>query len=441
MEPETETIPVELVELETVGQRPGGRTPRVVAAVALVVGAALAAVLLLSRPSSVTPQPTWSAPVATALPSAVAVIPTVLPTPSARPTPIPTAPPPWQWTSEGFGSDLQQTPGDDGAWGVGDRVLVSTYLPNTELDSLGLAMTRVTADETRAFVVPPAIERLTGGTAIGNGVSFLARVSGVAPARTRLQLVSTADGETWHSFGDAQGLDAAGGASFVGRLGGTWVVGAWRATDGGAGAPTPADLMWSGDGARWQAATVPTLPGTVYFDRAGMLGKTMVVLAYGWVDFDHITTAILLSDDGKTWRKVPMPLPVGTSIHDLVCGERGCVLMADEDDAEGSSTRSLWLSTDGTSWTDVDIGLSAVEAAQIDNVVATSTGFMATASLASAVLLSNDGRSWWQVKVLPPARAGSFRYLVSAQDLVVGIDDVLGLIWRGSLASMEAAPH
>jgi hypothetical protein len=451
-EPGVDPFSAELIELETGRNPKAGRTTRIMVAAATGAGAVLAGALLLARPVSPAFQPSPSTfAAASEGPSLVAVVPTATPSagPSSTPGPtaLPTPPPMWQWTAEGFETDLAQSPADDGAWGVGDRVLVTTYLRGNELDGLRQGFTQVTADERRVFADPPDIERLTGGTVIASRVWFLARVDGATPDQTALRLVGTADGETWKSFGNAMGLEAMSGARFVGRVAGTWVVGAWRTTGGGTGAPTPQDLLWSGDGVHWQAASVPDVPGTMELGDVAMLGTTMVALAYGVVDPEHVVTEVLRSDDGRTWRGAPVELDGGTAARDLVCGHGRCLLTVETTTDAGSSARSLWLSTDAEHWSAVLLGNAAnLLAPAVDRVVVTSAGFIATIEQASPLLLSNDGSSWWSLDVLPPAQPASFTYLVAAQDLIVAVDeggssDVPDVIWRGSLSAMEAAPH
>ena len=436
----------EVVDLNAV--RPIGRAAGAgrFALPVMIATVAVAAAYLAAATNVPGPEPSPSpVSVATQVPTEVAVVPTPKPTvyaPTPTPEPVPTpTPAPWHWTRTEF--DPRISLADVGAWGVGDRVLVLVHQSGRDRDPWVFArLTPAVAPET--FAAPRGIGELSGGTVIGNRLWFLVRIGDRDTNRGEWQLMGTADGESWTSPGVAEGLDDVAGASFIGRVGGTWVAAVWRKGTGGTGAPTPQDLRWSADGVHWRTSSLSERNGVVSYGGAAMLGGTMVILGRQWFDFEDETHFILTSTDGRTWRESPLDPPATGRPDELVCGQGSCILTFRPNYEEQlSPSEMLMLSTDGADWAPVTVDVPSVdEDSRLTDLRATSTGFMATTGLRSPVWLSGDGISWSSVDVLPPDTTDSFSEFAVAGDLVVGISETSSelatVIWTGSVSTTAA---
>ncbi len=447
----TDTVPVELVDLQPVGGSGGGRASRAPLVAGIVVIAIVGLIVvggqLLLPPS--TPSPSVVVP-PSATPTPPVAVTTPRPSPTPRqtvvPTPRPTPPPAWQWTQSLY--DLDSGISDEGAWGVGDAVLVPSYLYSNYAEGFAWGIARITDHDMNVFEAPPAITELWGSSVIGGRLWFLARVTGVTEEQATWQFVSTADGRSWESLGPASGLDQLAAAAFVRRVGGTWVAWFWLKGDGGIGAPTPASLMWSTDGVQWRVADVPDGPGVLQVRGVGQLGDSLIIVGSRWESFEAQSYVVLRSTDGRSWHESSLQVPSWGRPDELVCADGQCLITVPPiDDEESLPNQVLLRSTDGVTWDMVasDIPYDGPDAGLRDLQV-TTTGFIATTYSSPTVWLSEDGRSWWNVEVLPPGAASYFKHLAVSGDMVVGLvegasSDEPNWIWRGSLEATAAAPH
>jgi len=437
----TDTVPVELVELTSVGPSKGGPGRKALLAMTAVGVVAIAVLLANGRPANPTPSP--SAPLiglATTLPTAPPATATLRPSPlrptTAPSTPRPTPPPPWQWTRRDLWPATQHA---SGMWGVQDNIL---FLVD---DGAGIGqyeawsiMRLENEGALSELAAPPAIQLFEGGSVIDDRLWFLARVGAVNPEDATWQLVSTGDGEPWTSQGDSEGLPPFDGVSFIGRAGTNLVVATWVDNI----ANTIPTISWSTDGRHWTRSTVPDLPPGVAFVQAAMFGDTMVIRGQSSTSVDDVTYFVLWSSDGRTWHRSSVAFPALAFPRDLACTVGACLItMRPYDTDTPSSTQVALRSTDGQHWTKLTIGVPAPNGdAWIGSLRATPNGFVALGGAASPVLLSTDGTKWRSVEVLPPDSADSFEDFAVASDLVAGLVDISSDIpefaWAGSLAAM-----
>jgi len=108
--------------------------------------------------------------------------------------------------------------------------------------------------------------------------------------------------------------------------------------------------------------------------------------------------AVFDSEDGRTWRAVPIEAGVGpqdtSEVSLLAAGPRGIVLFGDTCCAV--EEQALWYSPDGVAWERVLLDPSVFDGAQLAAARATDTGFVVVGSRSgrAAIWTSDDGRSW-----------------------------------------------
>jgi hypothetical protein len=436
----TETVPVELVELQPVGLSGRGLRPNAFLAIALIGIVAFAAIVgktLIPAPSPTTPVIALASP----SPAASAGTPTIGPTTfkptAAPPTPRPTSPPAWQWKRSDFLPELN--PSVEGVWGVNGRILalISRYDPDVDRASWSIA--RLTEpNEWELLAAPSAIDQFFAGTVVDDRLWFFARVGGITAADTTWRLVSTADGETWESLGNADGLPPFDGASILARTGDSWVIVTSR--DGGEGASNAA-ISWSADGRHWTPADVPELRANVGYRQAASMGDTAVLLGFEFDDPEFADSFVLRSTDGRTWQRSGLDPPSSGSPRELACNGRLCIITL-EPPSDLSTGQTLMESADGDHWVEVvvEVPYNGPDSV-IGRLETTPTGFIALSGSPAKALLSTDGISWRAVEVLPPDARDYISELALAGDRIVGLvpwqsSDEPNRIWVGSLAAM-----
>jgi hypothetical protein len=437
----TETVPVELVELQSVGKSGRSFTRTAILAVAAIGIVAFAAIVATGRPPTSTPSP--SAPVIGLASASPAPTPTVAPsllrpTPPP-PTPRPTPPPPWQWTRSDFLAELR--PSVEGIWGVNGQILalVSRNDPAGDRESWSIVKL-VEEGGWELLPAPPAIDGFFAGTVVDDRLWFFARVGSVSDADTTWQLVSTTDGMTWDSLGTAEGLPPLYGASILARAGDSWVIVTHR--DDGEGASNAA-ISWSADGRHWDPADVPELRANVGYTASASIGDATVMVGFDFDSPEDAAWFVLRTTDGRTWRRSSFVAPSTTSARDLACDDRICLITLQPFDVGSSSTQALMVSTDGDGWAEVAANVPYYNPdSTIVHLATTATGFIALTGSPAHALLSTDGSTWRAVEVLPPDAKVYISDLAVAGDLVVAMvpwqtSDEPDRIWVGSLAAMD----
>jgi hypothetical protein len=436
----TETVPVELVELQPVGSSGRGLRPKAFLAIGAVGIVAFATIVGIGRPPTPTPLPSApqiglasASPVVTATAPPSTFRPTAVP-PTARPTPTP----PWQWTRSDFLAELN--PSIDGIWGVNDRILalVRRYDPDEDRDSWSIAR-QSEANDWELLPAPPAIDDFSAGTVVDGRLWFFARVSGITAADTTWRLVSTADGETWESLGNADGLPPFDGASILARTGDSWVI--VTSGDGGEGASNAA-ISWSVDGRHWTPADVPELRANVGYTQPASIGDATVMLGFDFDTPEDTGWFVLRSTDGRTWRRSSFVAPSASAARDLACDDNLCIITVEPFGLISSARQTLLVSADGDEWAEVAANVPYNDPdSLIGRLATTATGFIALSGSPAKALLSTDGISWRAVEVLPPDARDYISELALAGDRIVGLvprqsSDEPNRIWVGSLAAM-----
>jgi hypothetical protein len=355
-----------------------------------------------------------------------------LPTTPPTPTPAPTFP--WTWARSEFGGELGSL--FRGVWGVDDRVLLLRGIPNDFDDSFDWQVSSL--DEVGAwqsFPAPTAIHELSGGTVIDGRLWFVAKVGGVTEDDASWQLVSVSRGLDWDSLGPAEGLGPVGFASFIGRVGGTWVTNVWGYEGSGS------RLLWSGGGRNWHFATLPEFTGDLELWDAASLGNRMLILGREVRSPEDVETFVLTSTDGRTWARTSFGIPNGHWVLELACSSATCVAPVLPQEEDGTR-RKVLVSTDGLDWSGVTIDLPMLDPGEtIQTVRPTGRSFLAMAGNSGFALESPDGRDWTAVPVMPADRIEWMTDLAVAGDLVVGYaesqDSSPAMIWLGSLLQMQ----
>ena len=449
----TDTVPVNLVELQSVAKKKRSGGSMAVLAVALVAMGLFAGMVLTGRPLEPDPSPT--APVALASPSLAASAPVVVfPTASFRPTtrPSPTPAqtgPPWGWVR----TDL---PGDglraSGIWAVGGTFVVLAEQVTAIGEREGWAVARIRPGEEWALEdAPPAIGDFYGGTVIDDRLWFLVRVVGVTPADVSWQLASTSNAQEWQTLGDTKGLEKIDYPEFLARIGDTWVTAAMEFGDGACcdGGDPEARILWSRDGTSWTAAEIPDLPGEIGFGstRAGMVGSSLVVAGLMQSGPDMLPFA-LVSSNGRTWEAADVPFgrPAPSLLTGLACDGRVCVITTARPfcNCEPIDDPRAFVSSDGRAWSDraLPIPDSAAPDDGLRNLTSTGAGFLAIAGESGNAMISRNGEAWTAVRVMPLALSRFLVGLAVTGDIVMGVAETFNErpngIWQGSLSMLEA---
>ena len=433
----TDTVPVKLVELQSVGtRRQRGTLPfflvgiAVVAVVAFALGGSLSkAPLASANPTSAAVLPSISAAAAT--PTATARRTVTAPTLSPTPTPAPTFP--WTWTR----SELSAGTSIAGVWGVDDRVL-RLEKRNEDEDNRHVWQVGTLSDDGawRSFPAPLAVANLFGGTVFDGRVWFLAEVDGITEADRTWQLVNTATGETWDSHGVSDGLAPVSAVSFLQRFEGVWVASVYGYEGAGS------HLVWSSGGRSWHSAELPKFTGNVEFWEVGQIGDRLLTVAREFRSCDDVETLLLKSADGKAWERSPLPMPKGRAAFQLSCNLDACVVPIDPLD-EDRTEREVLVSSNGRDWSAVMLDLPMLdEGLTMRFIQPVGSEFVAIAGNSGFALLSADGRDWIPVQVMPPDRVEWLGGLAVAGDVVVGYApsqaaDTTDAIWQGSLSEMR----
>jgi hypothetical protein len=438
----TETVAVELIELQSVGNAGSRGSRRAILAVAAIGIVAFGAIVATGRLPSSTPSP--SAPML-GLASAAPTVPAGTSTdtratfrpPSFAPTPIPTAAPPWQWTPSDFLPDLH--PSVEGIWSVDGQVLTLISRYDSAEDRRSWSMARLVENAGWAVSpAPSAIDQFFASTVVDGRLWFFAHISGITEADATWRLVSTADGQTWDSLGTPSGLPSFDGASLLTRAGDSWVVVTNRGSSEGA---SNATISWSIDGEHWKPADIPAMRANVGYGQAARIGDATVVLGYEFDDPEFAVSFVLRSTDGRTWQRSTLKPPSSGAPRELACSDKLCIITL-EPPSGVSTGQALMESADGVHWVEVvvDVPYTGPDAV-IGRLTTTAAGFIALSGSPPKALLSTEGLSWRAVDVLPPDPQGYISNLVVAGDTVIGLQqwDSSGesyRIWAGSLAAM-----
>lgn len=158
----------------------------------------------------------------------------------------------------------------------------------------------------------------------------------------------------------------------------------------------------------------------------GVVARGSQVVAFGRVRAPgrnqlNELAAVFLSDNGHTWRPVPIDAGVGpddgASISLLAAGRRGLVAFGNT--CCTVEEQASWYSPDGEAWERVPLAPSVFDGFEIATLRAAESGFVAAGSQAgrAAIATSTDGRSWQAVAA---AQAGLGEGAVSD---VVQVDD------------------
>ena len=433
----TDTVPVNLVEIQTVGTS-RRRSPLPLFLVGMAVVAIIAFALggsLAPAPDS-SPSPTTGAAVGTA--TAAPATPTPrprytmnLPTPTAAPTPAPTFP--WTWAR----SELRAGTQVEGIWGTDDRVLMLERLPRDDDDrSDWRVSTLVDGGAWRSFAVPPAIADLFGGSVVDDRLWFVARVEGITDSDTSWQLVSTNSGENWASDGVSDGLGPVDFVPFLRHFRETWVA----SVQGFEG--SYARMLWSDDGPSWHFAELPEFVGNVELWEAAELDDRMLLLGREFRSFDDVETFVLTSTDGKVWKRLPVPLLDGRFAFQLSCSADACIIPLEALE-EDRTKREILVTSNGLDWSSVTLDLPMLEpGSTLRSIRPVGGGFVATGGSSGFAFLSPDGREWMPVQVMPADRLEYVSQLAISGDLVVGYAESQDSsfpdsIWQGSLSEMR----
>jgi hypothetical protein len=438
----TETVAVELIELQSVGNTGSRGSRSAILAVAALGIVAFGAILATGRLPSSTPSP--SAPVV-GLASATPTVPTGTPThapatfrpPSFAPTPIPTAAPPWQWTASDFLPELH--PSVEGIWSVDGQALALISRYDAAEDRRSWSMARLVGNAGWAVSpAPSAIDQFFASTVFGGRLWFFAHIAGITEADATWRLVSTADGQAWDSLGTPTGLPSFDGASLLTRAGDSWVVVTNRGSSEGA---SNAAISWSTDGEHWKPAGIPSMRVNVGYGQAARIGDATVILGYEFDDAELAVPFVLHSTDGRTWQRSNLEPPSAGAPSELACTGELCIITL-EPPSGVSTGQALMESADGVHWVEVvvDIPYTGPDAV-IGRLTTRPAGFIALSGSPPKALLSTEGLSWRAVDVLPPDAQGYLSNLVVAGDSVIGLQqwDFSGesyRIWAGSLAAM-----
>lgn len=443
----TDTVPVKLVELQSVGSRKRSSMPLFLVSL-VVVG--LVAFALGGSMATPPPQPSAStAPVAIASPSTAAASPIAsasrAPSRSPRPTIDVTPPPtpaPWAWSRDDLpGNSLYPL----GIWQVGSRLLVQLVNWNGPEAGVPLLFGSWTEQEGWQLNVPgSAVVWLAGGTVVDGRLWFLAGVGGVSQNDMTYQLVSTVDGNDWEALGKVKGLDRIDGLAFLRRFNGLWVAGMYhsegRCCDGGGQA---IDIFSSTDGVHWTKAALPELGGTIAELRAATFRGALVVEA-SVGSFSGFSGALLRSTDGTTWRRIDIP---NSSSEDaptgFACNADRCVVSTARlfcSCPDVTATAFTWAGGDRWSTSDMRVEDSSVDDDSIRSLTAFDGGFIAVAGASGDAIVSSDGEAWTAMRVMPLGVSEAINGIVIRDDAIYAIGETFDSspagFWTGSLSAL-----
>ncbi len=437
----TDTVPVSLVEIQSVVGRK--RRPMPVFLVSLAAVAIVAFALGASFAASPSPSPTaaaLSSPIATASARLATASPRpryTMQLPTAVPiTPTPTNPFAWTWNRTEF------LPGEPfvvtGMWGAGQRIVALGWRPGESDRSVWTSAILEPEDPEswQLRPVPQAISELHGVSVIDDRLWALAQVEGVGADPT-WQLVSTQDGLQWSSSGPIRSMRHPELATFIARTKSAWVVG----TNGDTGIGGADGHLWrSTDGIAWREAALPPLPGPADVVGAATLGDKVLVLGRSIVQFPDVTWFVLLSSDGATWRRSDFTLSEDDGPTSLACLEELCLTIANPY-ADAPGPPEVLTSYDGLHWTSaaLDLGIGG-EGDAISHLIRTDVGFIGSVAGTGQVIRSFDGKDWDLIPVMPPDRAEYLNELATGGNTVVGYvegdSDVPSGVWTGVLAAL-----
>ena len=435
---QTDTGLVKLIDLQTVGD-PGWRNRPVAIVVVAVAGIlAVAALAAAIRPPG-DPSPTVPA-IGLASPSPVAPSPEATFPPPGRDThvpatPQPTDPPPWAWNRVDLLPGYELAP--IGIWATSSAFLILAEQPaSVDGQRPSWLFAHSTLRGTWELVAPPpAIYEFKGGSVIDGELWFVARVGGVVEASTTWELVSTTTGDEWNSFG-ASDLGPVDGVSFIGRVGDRWVAPTWQYRDDAGEGAVRTDLKWSRDGLAWHSARLPAMDGIALFNRAAMLGDTMVVLGEREVD-GQLEPMVLYSTDGMTWQESPSAVPENYTPTGLACSGTACVIVATTFSLSDSAIARQ--TSDLQQWSGADIVAPAAETgAFLISLTTTDAGFLAMGAGTGYAFLSEDGLAWQSLQVIaPPSGMDALDGIAVSGSAVValtrGPDSGDPSVWSGTL--------
>jgi hypothetical protein len=441
----TDTVPVNLVELQSLG---GGGIrknlgPAFLVALAAVATVAFALGSSMATPPAATPTAPGAA-IASPTPITATSDPTANPTASpgrtVGPTPPPTAPPAaFAWTRGQLPTDGLEP---YGVWGVAGQVLVTLGGFDMGVQRQVWEVARYSEGDGWGLApVSPAVTWLYGGIVVDDRLWFLASVAGVADEDVTWELVSTVDGQAWASLGPTEGFEGLDGIDFLSRVGDTWVVGARRfgvCCDAGG---QQRDLLWSRDGVQWTPGQLPALPGEIGSFRAALRGTSMVVVAN--FDTSPDAPAVLTSTDGRTWRRADVPaFALGDVPTGLACDSRRCVITtAQFCKCPPSLPKAIvWSKGEGWDGHEIPVPDSAAADDGLRAITATGAGFIAIAGDSGQAAVSANGIDWRILEVMPLALAKPVVAILIRGDTIFAVTESSNAgpndVWQGSVAAL-----
>jgi hypothetical protein len=233
---------------------------------------------------------------------------------------------------------------------------------------------------------------LVGGRVVG----FAYGPFGTAGDAAVTQLVSTTNGTTWESHPDAmRGLAVTAVARDDHAA---WAVG--QREEQGA---IRREVWTSGDGISWKRVDgVEGLDfGAGGVAEVAVAGATLVALAHQLPKVEAVETAILRSEGGRRWERIPLPTKPSYGVRDIASGRTGFVITFANEDDNGAGAGEAWHSGDGRIWsrspivrTGGVVNFAALTATSTKYVIAGLFSPRARAGYAPTVWISNDGTAW-----------------------------------------------
>lgn len=407
-EPElgTDTVPVELVDLQTVGSPKQRQKPVVLLVVAAAAVLAFAAVMLLVRPPLPAPtvRPTDAAAFVTSPPS----IPVSSISPTLAPTPAPTKPP-WTWQA----SPLQGFPGESvrDLWGLPGSGQFVAALRRAGVEDGAVHPLLASLDgATWARVTIPSVDwAIQAGTVVDDDLYLVGQVGGTGA----IEVWATNDARTWeHMAWLDQMLADADRVVGLARTTFGWVAVAERNTNDG----LRRAVLFSADEQTWTTIDVPG----VELDNAGVIATdgnaNGWALVYAEESEDGVAYGVFGSTDGQAWWNVTLPVANGFTT-DIAAGRAGFVVVG-RDELDAGAPPTAWLSDLASDWRATPVSEGRGPAAGAPNrVIETDAGPLAVSDAHGLAWLYVNDR--WREFPVAPRLAGPFVAVAAIGDRIV----------------------